>query len=222
LGCGKHLIENIGNLGSPDISGVIENISLRAMPIPLLLSRDIGIVCYTTGTGGIGYLTDTYVISRGLSIPFPIITLWAGRDTYNGMAQSIALKSINMQDSAANQQKIQLYINRLKQNYNAHAERINALIEERARMIRNNIPINNVLADLFALKQEQRQIRKKIEQAQRVNAIVGLSPCLIDYAINFGIDNVEKHWRQYLLQNGDLITPTNYYAQPFTEQSHFS
>jgi hypothetical protein len=221
LGCGKHLIQNIGNLGSLDVSDVIENISLRAIPIPLLLSRDIGIVCYATGIGGIGYLTDAYVISRGLSVPFPTITLWAGRDIYNGMAQSIALKSLSMQDSAANQ-PIQLYINGLEQNYNAHAERIKVLTEERDRMIKNNIPIKNVLVDLFALKQEQRQIRKKIEQAQRVNAIVDLSPCLIDYAINFGIDNIEKHWRQYLLQNGDLVTPTNYYPHPFTEQSHFS
>jgi hypothetical protein len=210
LGCGKHLVQNIGNLASPDVSDVIENISLRAIPIPLLLSRDIGIACYATGTGGVGYLTDTHVISRGLSIPSPIITLWAGRDIYNGMAQSIALKSLGMQDSATNQ-PIQLYINRLKQNYSSHAERIKVLIEERERMIRNNIPINNVLADLFALKQEQRHIRKNIEQAQQVNTIVDLSPCLIDYAINFGIDNVEKYWRQYLLENSDLITPTNYY-----------
>jgi hypothetical protein len=34
-----------------------------------------------------------------------------------------------------------------------------------------------------------------------------LKPCIIDYAVNFGLGNTENMWRNTLIQNDDLATP---------------
>ena len=74
-------------------------------------------------------------------------------------------------------------------------------------MVRNNVPIDRVLEEMFVLKQDQRKLRKRIEMVQRANNIANLSPCFIDYAVNFGLSNIEPGWRSHLLENGNLAAP---------------
>jgi hypothetical protein len=43
--------------------------------------------------------------------------------------------------------------------------------------------------------------------SEKVHSAIRLSPCFIDYAINFGIRNVETQWRENLVRNNNLALP---------------
>lgn len=203
LGCRQVLRQDLGNSDAIDISGSVQNLSLRAVPTPILLARDLGVACLVSGTGGMGYVTDAAVISKMLSVRFPLIALWTSVDIYNGIGQSTALRYLGTQERI----DIQPLLGKLEHDNEVYASRIKALTIEKSRMVRNNIPIDQILQEIFALKQEQRKLRKRIELVQRTSNIMNLSSCFIDYAVNFGMDNIESEWRSHLLENGNLAAP---------------
>ncbi|AFU58432.1 hypothetical protein Ngar_c14970 [Candidatus Nitrososphaera gargensis Ga9.2] len=203
LGCRQVLRQDLGNSDAIDISGSVQNLSLRAVPTPILLARDLGVACLVSGTGGMGYVTDAAVISKMLSVRFPLIALWTSVDIYNGIGQSTALRYLGTQERI----DVQPLLGKLEHDNEVYASRIKALTIEKSRMVRNNIPIDQILQEIFALKQEQRKLRKRIELVQRTSNIMNLSSCFIDYAVNFGMDNIESEWRSHLLENGNLAAP---------------
>jgi hypothetical protein len=203
LGCRQVLQQGVGSSIKPDTSGCIHDLSLRAVPTPILLARDLGAACLVSGTGGMGYVTDAAVISKMLSVRFPLIALWTGVDVYNGIGQSTALGYLGTQERL----DIQPRLDKLERDNGSYANRIKTLAAEKSRVVRNNAPINKTLEEIFVLKQEQRKLRKKIELMQRANNIMNLSPCFIDYAVNFGLDGIEARWQSHLLENGNLAAP---------------
>lgn len=203
LGCRQVLQQDLGSSDKPDISEGIQNLSLRAVPTPILLARDLGIACLVSGTGGMGYVTDAAAISRMLSVRFPLIALWTSVDIYNGIGQSTAFRCLGTQERV----DIQPYLDKLEHDNDGYANRIKTLATEKSRMVKNNVPIDQVLEEIFVLKQGQRKLRKRIELVQRANNIMNLSPCFIDYVVNFGLDNIEPRWRSHLLENGNLAAP---------------
>jgi hypothetical protein len=203
LGCRQVLQQDLGSPDRLDISSDIQNLSLRAVPTPILLARDLGAACLVSGTGGMGYVTDAAVISRMLSVRFPLIALWTSADVYDGIGQNAALRYLGAQERV----NIQLCLDRLEHDNDNYANRIKAQAAEKSRMVRNNVPIDRILEEMFVLKQEQRKLRKRIEMVRRANNITNLSPCFIDYAVNFGLPNIEPVWRSHLLENGNLAAP---------------
>jgi len=67
--------------------------------------------------------------------------------------------------------------------------------------------VNGLLSQLFELKEGQRRIRQQISTAEKIRNAVSLSPCFIDYAVNFGMAGTEQAWRNHLTVNGDLASP---------------
>ena len=52
-----------------------------------------------------------------------------------------------------------------------------------------------ITPNLFSLKQEQRMIRSQRKLAEKVENALTLRPSVIDYAINFGLEQTEMHWK---------------------------
>ena len=76
---------------------VVQKVSPRAIPILLLLSRELGIGCYASGTGGsVGYSIVGSLIFDELSIKIPITVVWPSEDRYIGFGQSEALETVQM------------------------------------------------------------------------------------------------------------------------------
>ena len=76
---------------------VIQKISPRAIPILLLLSRELGIGCYASGTGGsTGYSILGSLIFKELSIRMPLTVAWPSEDVYVGLGQSEALEHLQL------------------------------------------------------------------------------------------------------------------------------
>jgi hypothetical protein len=207
MSCKKHLHLKLDNHHNKlDLSNeeVIHTISPRAIPILLLLSRDLGVECYASGIGGsMGYTVVASTAFRELSINMPLTMVWPSTDIYFGFGQSEALELAQL----TKQSDIRVYIERLKQTDAKHRHEITPLIKERMRKINDGEPIRDLLSDLFKLKEEQRKTRQLIKVADKVKNIIYMRPCFVDYAANFGMVNTEIQWRQNLLNNNNLAAP---------------
>ncbi|MDQ3837303.1 MAG: hypothetical protein M3270_10280 [Thermoproteota archaeon] len=205
IACRKELTLDMGDNHNPDLSKVIDILSPRAIAIPLLLSWDLEVSCYCSGKGGIGYLMDANMISKYLGIRWPLALVWSSKDVYPGMAQNQTLDAIKMEIPEAERRLQEL--NSVNEEY---ARRIRELVSRRAELVNANSPISGLLENLFQLKQHQRRTRREIEMIEKAIKVFGLSPCVLDYAVNFGMAATEKQWCRHLLEDGNLTSPVHF------------
>ena len=202
MSCKKDIELNLGNPDNLDLGKVIHDLSPRAIPIPLLFARDIGISCYASGTGGIGYLVDGSIAGKKLAIDLPLVLVWSSKDAYRGLGQAEALASLSSQAQDVGQ-----HLQALSRQNAEYEEKIKPLLAKRAEMIKAGEPVGELLSELFVLKEQQRAVRQQISTAEKVKNAVGLSPCFVDYAVNFGMARTEQAWRGHLLRDGNLASP---------------
>jgi hypothetical protein len=205
ISCKKELILDLADPDNPDLSKVVDYISPRAIAIPLLLSRDLEISCYCSGKAGVGYLMDASIISKHLGIRWPLPLVWASKDAYRGLAQNQALNAIHMEILEAERRLQELHLIN-----NDYGKKIHDLVIKRTELVKANRSLQGILEELFQLKEEQRRVRREIEIIYKATKISNLSPCIIDYAVNFGMVDTEKQWCKHLLENGDLVTPVSF------------
>ncbi len=184
--------------------GTLNELSPRAIPILLLLSRDLGLCCYASGTGGsMDYTMVGRLVFKELSIRMPITVIWASEDVYSGLGQREALQSLKFKNSA----QVIKYAEHLRialSNFNA---KVAPLLSKRTDLAKDGQDLQGVLNELAVLKQEQRNTRQLLKISDKVIKATTLKPCIIDYAVNFGLGNTENMWRNTLIQNDDLATP---------------
>ena len=202
ISCKEALEVNLGNRNEMTISkDMLQGLSPRAIPILLLLSRDLGISCYASGTGGsMGYTMVGAMVFKELSIKMPVTLVWAAIDVYHGLGQAQALELLPLSKKA----DIANYLDILKRRNLDYKNKIDPLIVERTRLRRAGESMDSVLSDLDKLKKEQRKIRLLIKVAEKVKNAIETKPSIIDYAINFGVANTEALWRRNLLKNDNL------------------
>jgi hypothetical protein len=187
---------------------LVSGISPRAIPIPIILLSDLGISCYASGMDGMHYIIYGSHLFEGL--PFlkqkpPLFVVWAGIDNYDGFAQHEALKTLHL----GKQSDIAKYIKTLDLEESQYKDKIRSLVAERDRRKKGGMSIHETLSSLFILKQAQRGLRMLIKTALKVSNAVSIRPSIIDYAVNFGLENTELQWRQNLLNNDRLSHPLN-------------
>jgi hypothetical protein len=214
ISCKKELTLDVHDPWKPDLSKVISHISPKAISIPLLLSRDLEISCYCSGKGGLGYLMDAKAISKHLGIRWPLTLVWCSKDVYRGMAQNQALNVLHMEIPDAERRLEELY-----SRNNEYARKIRELVIKRTELVNANSSLCSILEDLFQLKEEQRGIRREIEIIEKAIKIMNLSPCILDYTVNFGMIHIEKQWCRHLLRNGNLDSPV-YFNQDCSDQDN--
>jgi hypothetical protein len=202
ISCKRNLQINLGNKHKLELlkdEEVLHQLSPRAIPILLLLSRELGITCYAGGTGGsMNYTVVGSLAFKKLSIDMPPLTLaWPSREIYYGFGQSEALEFAQL----TKQSDVMPYLESLKQKNAEYGNKIKPLIEERSQRVKAGKSIQTLLSDLFNLKEEQRKIRRLIKIAYKVKNAVYMNPCFVDYAVNFGVANTEMQWRENLLNN---------------------
>ena len=184
--------------------GTLNELSPRAIPILLLLSRDLGLCCYASGTGGsMDYTMVGRLVFKELSIRMPITVIWASEDVFSGLGQREALLSLKFKNSA----QVIKYAEHLRialSNFNA---KVAPLLSKRTDLAKDGQDLQGVLNELSVLKQEQRNTRQLLKISDKVIKATTLKPCIIDYAVNFGLGNTENMWRNTLIQNDDLATP---------------
>jgi hypothetical protein len=204
ISCKKDLKEDLGDVKQLKFpKDALLNFSPRAISLLLLLSRDLGMKTYCSGTGGIGYMAYASMAYKELSLKMPLIIFWPARDTYKGIGQQEALDSLHMN----NVSDVRGYIEELKQKHDDYSREITPFIKQRTGKIRAGQQINSLLQDLFTLKEKQREIRRQIKVATKVCNALDLRPCIIDYVVNFGLMDTERLWRNNLITNDTLASP---------------
>jgi hypothetical protein len=205
IACKSHLQIEVGSRDNLDLSGdTLHSISPRAIPILLLLARDLGIACYASGTGGsLGYMLVGRMAFTHLAVNMPLTTVWPAADIYNGIGQSEALSHMRVNNDI----ELKSYLEKLRSMNAEYAERITPLIDERNKGIKAGQPIKNILSDMFALKESQRRVRHMIKTATKARAAIDLKPCIIDHVVNYGIRRIESQWKENLMANDDLAAP---------------
>lgn len=184
---------------------VIQKVSPRAIPILLLLSRELGIGCFASGTGGsIGYTILGSLIFKELSIKMPLTVVWPSDDVYIGLGQSEALEHVQLKQKA----DVLEYLQKLRMEDSIRSKEIKPLLTERNRLIDKGQPIEGILSRLFLLKEQQRKMHSMIKVVEKVKNALDIKPCFLDYGINFGMKSVEAQWRQNLIENDNLMLPS--------------
>jgi hypothetical protein len=185
-------------------SSILNELSPRAIPILLLLSRDLGICCYASGTGGsMDYTMVGRLVFKELSIKMPITVVWASEDFYSGVGQREALQSLKFKNSA----EVIKYAEQLRSTLSNFNAKIVPLLSKREDLAKEGQNFQGILKELAVLKQEQRDARQLLKISEKVIRACTLKPSIIDYAVNFGLKNTEGMWRNNLIQNDDLAEP---------------
>jgi hypothetical protein len=209
ISCKNDVHVNLGKKYTMDLlkeKEVIHQLSPRAIPILLLLCRDLGIACYASGTGGsMDYAVVGSMVFKALSVNIPPTVIWSSKDIYYGIGQSEALELVQL----TKQSDIVPYLRSLKEKEVEYRNKIIPIIAERNHRIKSGESIQILLEDLFELKEQQRKIRRSIKMTQKAKNAVSMSPCFVDYAVNFGVANTEIQWRENLLNNNNLALPLN-------------
>lgn len=183
---------------------VIHKVSPRAIPILLLLSKELGIGCYASGTGGsVGYTIVGSLIFKELSIKMPLTVVWPADDMYVGLGQSEALEYLQLRQRS----DVIDYLRTLRAEDFTMSREIRPLLEERNLLVNEGQPIDEILSKLFRLKEQQRKIHSMIKIVEKVRNSLQIKPCFLDYGINFGVKNTEANWRNNLIKNNNLMLP---------------
>lgn len=183
---------------------VIHKVSPRAIPILLLLSKELGIGCYASGTGGsVGYTIVGSLIFKELSIKMPLTVVWPADDMYVGLGQSEALEYLQLRQRS----DVIDYLRTLRAEDFAMSREIRPMLEERNLLVNEGQPIDEILSKLFKLKERQRKIHSMIKVVEKVRNSLQIKPCFLDYGINFGVKNTEANWRNNLIKNNNLMLP---------------
>jgi hypothetical protein len=206
MSCKNNLLISFKNAQELRLSeDVIQKVSPRAIPILLLLSRELGIGCYASGTGGsVGYTIVGSLIFKELAVKMPLTVVWPSDDKYIGFGQSEALEHVQLKQIA----DVIAYLQKLKMEDSARSKEIKPLLIERDRLVHEGRPIEAVLSRLFLLKEQQRKIHSMIKVVEKVKNTLQIKPCFLDYGINFGMKNTECQWRQNLIENNNLTIPS--------------
>lgn len=205
MACKNQVIVNFGNHAELNLtSNIVRSISPRAIPILLLLSREFNTSCYVTGTGGsLRYTLVASKVFKALDIPSPTAILWPSSDKYRGIGQIEALQNSEENDA----QVIQNYLDSLYRSVEAERSSVIPLIKERDDLIERNLSIDAVLNKIFTIKERQRELRNLITKTKKAIGAIEVKPCIIDYAVNFGIKELGPIWMSALRDKDDLFTP---------------
>lgn len=209
MGCKKRLTAKLSIGKTGEIDGkdtqMVYDLSPRSIPIVLLLSSELGISCYASGTDGMRYiLFGNRLFNHFSPNNTPKFLVWPARDAYYGFGQCEALESVHVK----NLEKLSQLLDHLRDMEAGYRSQILPVLAERERRSKKgSIENDEILSSLIVLKKRQRNTRSEYKLARKVEKAVGLRPCIIDYAINFGLKNTEYQWRQNLFYNQNLNSP---------------
>lgn len=205
ISCKKRLKLRVGSQNNIDIpDNRLSEVSPRAIPILLLLSRELNISGYITGTGGsLGYTLIGKCVFDDLKIKMPLLLLWASRDIYKGFAQKEALKILEEN----NVKDISAFLKDLNNKNSAYRNKIKPLISKRNYVYKDEGSLSGILSELLYYKNEQRKLKNMIKNVEKSKNALTLNACIVDYIANFGLESISNKWSSSLIKNNDFTSP---------------
>jgi hypothetical protein len=202
ISCKKSLVLNVGKQNRIDIpKDYLSEVSPRAIPRLLLLSRELKVSGYVTGTGGsLGYTIIGKKVFDDLKIRMPLLLLWPANDIYRGFAQKEAINLLQK----SNIKDISNFLIEAQKKNIEYQNKITPLISKRNQIYKDSNSLSALLNELFYLKNEQRKLKTIIKTAEKSKNALTLKPCIIDYIVNFGMEKISDKWSYNLVKNNDF------------------
>jgi hypothetical protein len=191
----------------------LARISARALAMPLLFFRGLAVSCYVGGAGGRQYLQQTKYVADQMRMAFPPVVIWRPHDRYLGLGQLEALLTLKKLTGSFDLPERRAAQAALRDRLAAIHERIDEL-ETRKKKITDSIGERsekiNEIKDLARQQDTTRRengsamLARQLGLLENSERVLGLHPCIIDYAVNLGLGNVSEQWEASLRAIGDL------------------
>jgi len=191
----------------------LTRISARALAMPLVFFRGLAVSCYVGGAGGRQYLHQTKYVADQMRIAFAPVAIWRPHDRYFGLSQLEALLTLRKLTGGFDQSQRRAAQAGLRDRLAAIHARIDEL-ETRKKKITDSIgERTEKISQIRDLAKQQDTTRREkdfavlarqlglLENSERV---LTMYPCIIDYAVNFGLRDVSEQWEASLKTIGDL------------------
>lgn len=214
LRCGKEYVFDFQSKTDPQISGIVSQISARSLSMPLIFFHGLGTSCYVGGVGGQEYLMQAKYVAKRLGLSFPPVLVWRPKDFYAGIGQLSALvhfKRISGTSDFAKYEKIKSGFKKILGEIDREIQEI----EKQKVNIMSNLEIEKEeriqsLKDLAGKQSELRRITnysvlmRNFKLLENVVGVMSLHPCIVDYAVNVGLEQTSEQWIAFLKENGNL------------------
>lgn len=203
MGCKKQIDIPLHAIEAKD-EEALDLLSPRAIPILMLLSRELGVSAYASGTGGsMAYVLSGLGAFSRLHINVPYTVAWGAEDCYFGVGKYTALHSLNIQNKA----EADNLAERLRRDLIQYSRRIAPYLELRKDYVKDGRDMAPLLKQIESIKTEQRNLRTLLTKVDKIRRAVSVKPCIIDYAVNFGLEKTVDMWEDNLIKNDSLDAP---------------
>ena len=215
--CKKEYDFNIGNINKPNLNAIKKDISFRAIPNILILSKGLGPMCYVGGLAGKEYLDEVKFISKKIKIVLPTIAIWRPYDIYIGLNK---LEAISYYYKITGNYEISEWYNEyqnIKNSIDIINKNINEYVDKKEKLIKtlrdNDCDKENILEKLKNISRAINKVKKESNISLLKRNLVILSnyekfiniiPSIIDYVINIGIKDVDQQYNDFLINRQDL------------------
>lgn len=217
LKCNKEYDINLGRKDHPDISAISSNISAKAIPMILIYSKGLDLLCYVGGVGGKEYLHEADHVAKKMNINLPTIGYWRPHDLFISIDKLEALfefericgnykinewkNEINLLKSKIQSINYELSILEIKKNSiiknreNGHVDAIK--FKEAIKIVSDEINNRRKNSNLNVLQYNLRELNN-------IPFVFTCIPSIISYAINIGLKETSDQWVNYLINDGSL------------------
>jgi hypothetical protein len=217
--CGKEYQLDFSSKDKPDISDIQTKISARSLSMPLVFFEGLQVACYIGGAGGKRYLQQAKHVAERMRRAFPPVAIWRPRDIYAGIGQLAALSTFEdlsggLDFSEYHTVKVQL--ERKIANVNSEIQALELEKKQLAKEVSTNR--EKRIEQIKNLTSKQDEIRREtgfslmsrnVKLLENIKSVMSLQPCIIDYAVNIGLEKTSEQWVSYLKDRGNLLSDVN-------------
>jgi len=214
LGCGKEYKIDFSSREEPEVSGILPRISIRSLAMPLVFFDGLGVCCYVGGVGGSAYLGQAKYVGERMGIAFPPVVIWRPRDVYLGVGQLEALITFKELSGTFDLSQYEKAEANLKHKISDVEKKIQELELQKDELADDaKIETAEKIKRMKAISVRKYDIRKEnnfpvlarnLKLLQNVKGAMSLHPCIVDYAVNIGLDETSEQWLTFLRKNGSL------------------
>jgi hypothetical protein len=191
----------------------LSRVSARALAMPLVFFEGLRVCGYVGGTGGRQYLQQAEYVADQMGIAFPPVVIWRPHDRYLGLGQLEALLTLKKLAGGFGLLQRKAADAALRKELGAIQQRIEELEIRKKEITSSTGELAQKINEIKDLAKQQDIVRRESNSAmlarhlgllENSERVVTLHPCIIDYAVNFGLSNVSEQWEASLRTVGDL------------------
>jgi hypothetical protein len=212
--CGKEYEISFGSEDPSACQKYLAHVSARSVSMPLVFFPGLDVCCYVGGVGGQEYLRQAWYVAVGLGLSFPPVGVWRPKDVYLGIGQLGALLTYNALFGTFELSQLGSFESKLKEKIDGVTQQVEKLELQKKEILANSKLTKNEMVDrLKTLSIEQSEIRREndfsllsrnLKLVESIKTVFSLYPCMIDYAVNVGLQKTSDSWVAFLKDNGDL------------------